>query len=69
MIPIGNMIATLDGFKPLKEVLDGYYKAIELEKENAKLLEALEKITDLHADDGIYMLGIAYEALKQGKEE
>jgi hypothetical protein len=40
----------------------------ELEIENARLREALEKITDLHADDGIYMLGIAYEAL-QGKEE
>jgi hypothetical protein len=41
----------------------------DLQKENARLRESLEKITDLHADDGHDMLYIAYKALKQGKEE
>jgi hypothetical protein len=66
MTPIGNMIATLDGFKPLNEVLDVYHKAIELEKENARLRELLKEIVEVvpQSEYNYYL-----NKIKQGKEE
>lgn len=74
MIPIGNMIATLDGFKPMKEVLDVYHKAIELEKENARLREALEDLIEsilglaVKANEDWLALNFAKQLLKESEE-
>lgn len=44
MKPIGNKIATINGFVDLYEVLEIYHKAKDLEKENAELKEEMEDL-------------------------
>lgn len=48
------MLGLMDDFNKLKE-------------ENARLRRALEKITELHNEDGSIMQRYAYEALESGK--